>query len=94
MARVEVKYVTLKGWQTSITKVRKFSDLPKNAQDYVRTIEKLVEVPGIQSIVCFKSLSLYCNNFCFCFFQLNGLVSDPRERILFACFDFGADLTL
>jgi len=51
MARVQVKYITLEGWQTSIANARKFSDLPKNAQEYVRTIEKLVEVPGTQSFI-------------------------------------------
>ncbi|XP_054154079.1 adenylosuccinate synthetase-like [Oppia nitens] len=45
LAKVDVKYITLEGWQTSISKVRKFGDLPNNAQQYVRTVEKLVEVP-------------------------------------------------
>jgi adenylosuccinate synthase len=46
MARVKVNYETFKGWQTCIAKVRKFGDLPKNAQDYVRAVERLVNVPG------------------------------------------------
>ncbi|CAG2172221.1 unnamed protein product [Oppiella nova] len=45
MARVKVNYETFKGWQTCIAKVRKFGDLPKNAQDYVRAVERLVNVP-------------------------------------------------
>jgi adenylosuccinate synthase len=48
--RIKVKYITLDGWQSSITNARQFSELPKNAQKYVQTIEQLVEVPGIQSI--------------------------------------------
>ncbi len=45
MGRVEVKYITLDGWQSSVTNVRQFSELPKNAQKYIQTIEHLVEVP-------------------------------------------------
>ncbi len=45
MGRVEVKYITLDGWQSSVANVRQFSELPKNAQKYVQTIEQLVEVP-------------------------------------------------
>ncbi|XP_054165212.1 adenylosuccinate synthetase-like [Oppia nitens] len=45
LARVEVQYITLDGWLTSTGSVRKFADLPDNAQQYVRTIEKLVGVP-------------------------------------------------
>lgn len=45
LSRVEVVYDTLKGWQKDISDVRKFNDLPVEAQDYVRYIEKFVEVP-------------------------------------------------
>lgn len=45
LSRVEVIYESLKGWKQDISKVRKFEDLPEEAQDYVRYIEKLVEVP-------------------------------------------------
>ncbi len=38
-------YANMQGWKTNIADVRKFSDLPKNAQVYVRRIEELVEVP-------------------------------------------------
>ena len=36
---------TLRGWRTDITGVRKFSELPPRARQYVATIEKLVGVP-------------------------------------------------
>lgn len=45
LSRVEVTYESLKGWKQDISKVRNFEDLPKEAQEYVRYIEKLVEVP-------------------------------------------------
>lgn len=50
LARVQVKYLTLKGWNTSIVNARKFYDLPQAAQEYIRKIEELVEVPGIKLI--------------------------------------------
>ena len=34
------------GWNTSTVHIRSFSDLPPNAQAYVRKIEELVEVPS------------------------------------------------
>lgn len=45
LSRVEVRYHTLKGWKENISDIRKFEDLPKAAQEYVRYIEKTVEVP-------------------------------------------------
>lgn len=45
LSRVEVVYETLKGWKQDISKVRNFEDLPKEAKDYVKYVEKLVEVP-------------------------------------------------
>lgn len=45
LGKVEVKYVTLPGWEQSTESVRNFDDLPKNAQDYVRYIEHYLDVP-------------------------------------------------
>lgn len=45
LGKVEVKYVTLPGWQKSTESVRNFDDLPKSAQDYVRYIENYLDVP-------------------------------------------------
>jgi adenylosuccinate synthase len=39
---VEVVYHELPGWNTSIAKVREWSDLPKEARDYVEYIENFV----------------------------------------------------
>jgi adenylosuccinate synthase len=41
----EPEYEELPGWQTDITGVRSFDDLPSAAQDYVRYIEEKVDVP-------------------------------------------------
>lgn len=45
MESLNVKYLTLPGWKCSISNCRKFSDLPVEAQDYIRKIESLIGVP-------------------------------------------------
>jgi adenylosuccinate synthase len=45
MARVEPVYRSFRGWKEDIRGIRKFADLPKNAQRYVEAIEKIVRVP-------------------------------------------------
>jgi len=49
--KVECVYETIPGWKEDITKCRKFSDLPKTAQDYVNRISEIVGIPvGIISV--------------------------------------------
>ena len=43
---VEVEYITLPGWMTSIEHCRTFSELPANAQTYIRKIEEITQIPG------------------------------------------------
>ena len=38
-------YETFPGWQEDITKIKSFSDLPKNAKIYISAIEKLLDLP-------------------------------------------------
>ena len=38
-------YETLPGWETSTTGIRSFERLPKNAQTYLKFIEKVTKVP-------------------------------------------------
>lgn len=45
LAKVEPVFETFKGWKTSISKVRKYEDLPDNAKAYLNRIE---EVTGIK----------------------------------------------
>ncbi|KAL1359948.1 hypothetical protein HN51_005278 [Arachis hypogaea] len=45
LEQLEVEYETLAGWKSDISKIRKYSDLPKVAQQYVERIEELVGVP-------------------------------------------------
>lgn len=45
-AKIEVEYLTMPGWNCSTEHARQFSDLPPNAQSYVRKIEELMGVPG------------------------------------------------
>lgn len=45
LGRVTPVYETLPGWKRDITAVRRFDDLPAEAQRYVRRVEELVGVP-------------------------------------------------
>ena len=38
-------YITLKGWNQDTTSARKFNDLPQEAREYIKTIEKLLHTP-------------------------------------------------
>ena len=44
LANVEVKYITLRGWKTSISSAKTFSDLPENCQKYIEFIETALKV--------------------------------------------------
>lgn len=43
--RMQVEYVTMPGWKQSIAGCRRFEELPQAAQNYVRKVEELCEVP-------------------------------------------------
>jgi adenylosuccinate synthase len=45
LERVIPKYRQIKGWDEPIEDCRSFEDLPKNARDYVETIEHMTNVP-------------------------------------------------
>jgi len=45
LAKVEVEYETLPGWQSDISKITKFDDLPKNAKAYLNRVEELLGIP-------------------------------------------------
>lgn len=65
VARVQVKYVTLPGWKTSIEACRTWDALPKAAKEYVDFIEKFTGVkvewigvgPGKDASECLSLLS-------------------------------------
>nr|CAG8437606.1 3951_t:CDS:10 [Entrophospora candida] len=46
LEKIKVKYETLPGWKTDISKCRQFTDLPTNAQKYIKFIEKHLELNG------------------------------------------------
>lgn len=58
LAEVEVEYITLPGWKTNIRDVRKYSDLPKNAQTYVQKIQELLGIPGTGVFLDIRILSI------------------------------------
>ncbi len=45
LSQVEPEYEIIPGWPEEITDVKRFEDLPRNAQGYVRRVEELVGVP-------------------------------------------------
>ncbi|KAI5968763.1 ADE12 [Candida margitis] len=45
LGNVEVVYETLPGWETDITKIKNYDDLPENAKKYLDFIEKYLQVP-------------------------------------------------
>lgn len=46
LSRVQVKYMEMPGWSEDTSKVRKFTELPVNAQRYVEKIEEMLGVPS------------------------------------------------
>ncbi|KNZ43197.1 adenylosuccinate synthase [Acetobacterium bakii] len=42
LERVEPVYITLQGWMSDTTQIRRIGDLPENAKIYIKTIEDLV----------------------------------------------------
>ena len=47
----EAVYETLPGWETDISGIRKYEDLPENARKYVERIAEVTGVPlGIVSV--------------------------------------------
>lgn len=44
--RIEVQYIEVPGWETDISKCRKYEELPENAKKYIELIEKESGVPG------------------------------------------------
>ncbi|KAH6819392.1 adenylosuccinate synthase [Perilla frutescens var. frutescens] len=45
LEQIQVEYEVMPGWQTDISSIREYSQLPKAARDYIQRIEELVGVP-------------------------------------------------
>ncbi|TFK36430.1 AMPSase 1 [Crucibulum laeve] len=45
LAKVEVEYVSLPGWNTSIENVTEYSELPENCKKYIEFIESYLDIP-------------------------------------------------
>ena len=43
--RLEPIYETHKGWKQSLSDVKKYQDLPKEAKDYLKRLEEIFEIP-------------------------------------------------
>jgi adenylosuccinate synthase len=59
LAKLTPVYKTFKGWKEDISAVRKFKDLPKNCQTYLRFIETFLGIPlGIISVGAERSANI------------------------------------
>ena len=47
LGKLEVEYIEMPGWNEDISKYKTISDLPKNARNYIKKIEELLERPYI-----------------------------------------------
>ena len=45
IAKAKLKFISLPGWQEDLSKVRKFSQLPTAAKNYVKMVESLTGLP-------------------------------------------------
>jgi len=45
LGEVEVEYITMKGWESDISNINDFEELPAQAQAYVNKVEELLGVP-------------------------------------------------
>lgn len=45
LEKVEVVYVTLPGWQSSIASITEYDSLPDNCKKYIEFIENFLKVP-------------------------------------------------
>lgn len=45
LSKVKVVYETMKGWKSCLSKCRKFSELPFEAQAYIERIENYLGIP-------------------------------------------------
>lgn len=45
LAKVEVIYVALPGWKTSIASAKTYDELPENCQKYIIFVEQFLGVP-------------------------------------------------
>ena len=59
-----MKYIELKGWESSTVGITKYEDLPENAKTYIKTIEELSKTPIVMistgpardEIICQKDI--------------------------------------
>lgn len=64
LARLTPVYKSFKGWNEDITKIRKFNELPKTCQTYLRFVETFLGIPlGIISVGAERSANIYLPHF-------------------------------
>ena len=62
MKELKPVYKEFKGWECEINSIKCFSDLPKNAQEYIKYLENKLEIPiSIISLGPKRHQIIYCN---------------------------------
>ncbi|PIP62441.1 hypothetical protein COW98_04035 [Candidatus Roizmanbacteria bacterium CG22_combo_CG10-13_8_21_14_all_35_9] len=61
LGKVKPIYKIMKGWQQSTSKIKKFKDLPKEAKNYLKEIEKNIKIPiSIVSVGPERNQTIFC----------------------------------
>ncbi|MCE5330152.1 adenylosuccinate synthase [bacterium] len=45
LEKSQPQYIDIDGWETDITNITEFNELPKNAREYINMIEELIKIP-------------------------------------------------
>ena len=62
MKELKPVYKEFKGWKCEINSIKCFSDLPQNAQEYIKYLENKLEIPiSIISLGPKRHQIIYCN---------------------------------
>jgi len=61
LGKVKPIYKIMNGWQQSTSKIKKFKDLPKEAKNYLKEIEKNIKIPiSIVSVGPERNQTIFC----------------------------------
>jgi len=61
LGKVKPIYKIMNGWQQSTSKIKKFKDLPKEAKNYLKEIEKNIKIPiAIVSVGPERNQTIFC----------------------------------
>ena len=75
LEKVQVDYISMPGWNTSITHTKSFDDLPINTKAYVKKLEELTGTPSKKEVkLVYPVIHIWSS-----LLQYNGLELDLGE---------------